>query len=684
VRRRRLRTKTRRHRADLSPLPAAPRPASTVFCHLAWNLLLQHYFLASEGDVIIRNDLLEYTGPDRKTIRVLWIDAARTAAYVYDVQALSAEAELARVAELEADLAAGRARLLPDDPYMVVVNQDLLPEKHLQLRARAWEIVRELTAMEPAIYEPRRRGQLVSEYTQRHGVSHPTIYRYLRRYWQRGQTPNALLPDYANSGGRGKTRAASEGIKRGRPRKEGAAPGVNVDAQMRAVFRVAVARHAVTHPPLSRRAVFDQMLRDFFCERSVAPGTLRVQRHEPVAALPTFGQFSYWLEQDHLMEAQRMAPALAADSAIARPGRPGAAFRVEAMQADVQLVSRADRSQVTGKPYLYVVTDIFSSAVAGIYVSMEQPSWRHALMALANSAADKRRYCLRHGLDIPSGAWPSRHLPELLFADAALLGSADDGADGALLNNFNVRCLVAPQEAPSPWSAELGKRFALQPCAAGPAASLPASPAATVAAPAAGLAGGPAAASGEWDGGLTLPCGRLDAVLDLEQFTRVAISGVLAYNHAPLDGGHTPQHLWDWGVTQRGTGLRQYAEELVHCSLLPVHDAVVTAEGICLNGTYYSCARAEEGRWFERAAQRGQWHVKVACDTASLDTVYLLDPQAPMHFHACHIAERSVAHRRLSSAEVARLRAGDFPARPHSAPHGHYASFERIVATLTG
>jgi hypothetical protein len=612
--------------------------------------------------VISRNDLLEYAGPDRKTIRVLWIDAAHTAAYVYNVKAHSAEAELARMAVLQADLASGRARLLPDDPYMVVVNQDLLPPKHLELRARAWEIVRELTAMEPAIYEPRRRGQLVADYTQRHGVSHPTIYRYLRRYWQRGQTPNALLPDYANSGGRGKTRAASEGIKRGRPRKEGAAPGVNVDEQMRAVFRVAVARHAATHPAPSRRAIFDQMLRDFFCERSIAAGTQRVQRGEALQALPTFGQFSYWLEQDQLMAPQRIAPALPDDSAVAHPGRPGAAFRVEAMQAQVQLVSRADRSQVTGKPWLYAVTDIFSGVVAGVYVSMEQPSWRHALMALANSAADKRRYCLRHGLDIPSGAWPSRHLPELLFADAALLGDADDGS---LLNNFNVRCLVAPQEGPSPWSAELGKRFALRTQAATAASAS----AAGSAAPAADAA---------------VPCGRLDAVLDLEQFTRIVISGVLAYNHAPQQDERTPQQLWDWGVAQRGTALRQYAEELVHCSLLPVQDAVVTAEGICLHGTYYSCARAVEGRWFERAAQRGQWHVKVACDTSSLDTIYLLDPQAPMHFHACHIAERSVAHRRLSSAEVLRLRASEAPARQHVPPPGQYASFERMVAALAG
>lgn len=611
-------------------------------------------FLASEDIVISRNDLLEYAGADGKTIRVLWIDAAQTTAYVYDVQAHSAEAELERMTVLQADLETGRARLLPDDPYMVVVNQDLLPPKHLELRARAWEIVRELTAMEPAIYEPRRRGQLVTEYTQRHGVSHPTIYRYLRRYWQRGQTPNALLPDYANSGGRGKTRAASEGIKRGRPRKEGAAPGVNVDEAMRGVFRVAVARHAAVHPPLSRRTLFEQMLRDFFCERSIAADTLRVERLAPLQALPTFGQFSYWLEQDQLMEPQRMAPSLPAGSAIARSGRPGAAFRVEAVQADVQLVSRADRSQVTGKPWLYVVTDIFSGAVAGIYVSMEAPGWQHALMALANSASDKRRYCLRHGMDIASGAWPARHLPELLFADAALLGDADDGT---LLNNFNVRCLVAPVETPAPWSAELGKRFALRPHGA------------------AAAQGGHAS---------SLPCGRLDAVLDLDQFTRIAIGGVLAYNHAQQADGHTPQQLWDWGVAQRGTALRQYAEELVQCSLLPVQDALVTADGICLHGTYYSCARALEGRWFERARLRGQWQVKVACDASSLDTIYLLDPQAPMHFHACHIADRSVAHRRLSSAEVARLRASDFLARQHVPPPGQYASFERMVAVLAG
>jgi hypothetical protein len=43
-----------------------------------------------------------------------------------------------------------------------------------------------------------------------------------------------------------------------------------------------------------------------------------------------------------------------------------------------------------------------------------------------------------------------------------------------------------------------------------------------------------------------------------------------------------------------------------------------------------------------------------------------------------------VAHRRLSSAEVLRLRASEAPARQHVPPPGQYASFERMVAALAG
>src|SRR5699024_12541438 len=44
------------------------------------------------------------------------------------------------------------------------------------------------------------------------------IKKLLTRYWQRGMTKNAMLPDYSNSGGKGKTKALTK-EKVGRPRR---------------------------------------------------------------------------------------------------------------------------------------------------------------------------------------------------------------------------------------------------------------------------------------------------------------------------------------------------------------------------------------------------------------------------------------------------------------------------------
>jgi hypothetical protein len=84
----------------------------------------------------------------------------------------------------------------------------------------------------------------------------------------------------------------------------------------------------------------------------------------------------------------------------------------------------------------------------------------------------------------------------------------------------------------------------------------------------------------------------------------------------------------------------------------------VTGDGILLFESVYTCARAINERWFERARLRGQWSVRVAYDPSNLDMIYLLDPAAPMQFHACHLAEASAAHRQLSAAEIARMPRG--------------------------
>jgi hypothetical protein len=564
--------------------------------------------------MLSRNELIEFAVPERRVLRILWIDPGRTEAYVFDVYARSGDAQRVSLASLDEALDAGEARRLEADPLAVLVNQELLPPKHLALRARAWAIIQELAGMEPAIYESRKRGALIAECMARHRVSHPTIYRYLRRYWQRGLTPNALLPDYANSGARGKTRASSEGVKRGRPRKNGENPGVNVDDAMRRIFRVASASYAPALERPTRRGMYEAMIRDFFSPRSIDPQTRRVWREAPGEAVPTFGQFSYWLDQDGYPRQLSSPAPLPAHAAVPRPGMPGAVFQLEVVRADVQLVSRADRRLVAGRPALYVVSDIFSGLVAGVYVSLEPAGWPQALMAVANCAADKVRFCRDLGLGIGTREWPCRQLPVILLAESSLAAGAQTEV---LLNNFGVRCQFgAPGRGA--WRETVEQRFALRDAA--------------------------------WEADPAAPCGPLDGAIDLAQFTLAFIDSIIDYNLRQRDG-QAPVQLWDWGLRQRGSLLRQYPEDLVRCCLLPVLDAVVTAEGICLHGSYYSCAYAVQQRWFERARQRGCWTVRVACDSSNMDTIYLLDASAPQHFHACHIADAGSGRLRLSAVE---------------------------------
>jgi len=252
--------------------------------------------------MFLPNDVIQYAAPLR-TFRVLWIDRAHGIAYTYELGLTHSQPRAVALQGLADDVLAQRARLLLDDPYAAPPAPALLPQKHRDLQAKAWAIVHSLLAEQPALYESRARAALVAQCAAAHGVSRPSVLRYLRRYWERGQTPDALLPDYSNSGARGKTRGANEGVKRGRPRKAGQPPGLNIDADTRATFRAAVTRYRVTHPAFSRRGAYRQMLDEFYQGRD--PG-----------AVPSFGQFNYWLDKDDSASFEPRTPAVAVRPAL--------------------------------------------------------------------------------------------------------------------------------------------------------------------------------------------------------------------------------------------------------------------------------------------------------------------------------------------------------------------------------
>lgn len=244
--------------------------------------------------MFLPNDVIRYTAPQR-TVRVLCVEHARGVVWTFELGARHALPRAVPLPALSEDVFSGRARLLTDDPFAATAPETALPPRQRAQQAKAWDIVAGLQALAPALYLAHERAALVAQSAAAHGVSRPTVLRYLRRFWERGQTADALLPDYGNSGARGRTRAATAGVKRGRPRIDGGPPGPNVDDATRAVFLAAAARYRARHGKLARRAAYRQMLADFY--RGHAPD-----------AVPSFGQFSYWLGRDDTMENDCNAP----------------------------------------------------------------------------------------------------------------------------------------------------------------------------------------------------------------------------------------------------------------------------------------------------------------------------------------------------------------------------------------
>lgn len=604
--------------------------------------------------MLIRNDLLRYDEEDGRTVRVLWLRSDSAGVAIIDVLADKALPSIVRLDVLIEDLKLKRARLLNPDPFLVLASENTLPDSHKAIRDSAWNIVKELVAQEPDIYRRDKRGRLLKAIMAKHQITLKTLYRYLRRYWQRGQTPNALLPDYANSGGRGKARQLS-GKKLGRPRLYGKLSGINVDTDIRKTFQVAVDRYyAEKGDKFTLKGAYDEMIRTFFCDKSIDPESGQIV-HVPQAAyadagMPSVTQFRYWFDRDHntFDVKRRRIGARSYDKDMrgllgtsgAETWGPGARYQIDATLADVYLVSRLKRDRIIGRPVLYVVIDVFSRMIVGLYVGLEGPSWVGAMMALANTAADKAAYCRQFGRDIEPDDWPCHHLPATLLGDR---GEIESRYIETLANNYRVNIEnSAPYRAD--WKGIVEQRFRLLPAKFKPYVS------------------GYIQCDFRERGGKDY---RLDAALDIQQFTRIIIDCALYYNnhHELTKYDKTqemaadnvlaiPLELWEWGIARRSGQLRCYPEERVRFSLLPVDTASITEYGIRYSGCFYSCPEGLQQRWFDRARQRGRWTVPVSYDPRGMDEIYLHAPDSVQGFIVCQITERSRVDRGMSAWEI--------------------------------
>lgn len=615
---------------------------------------------------ILINDLLQWKSPDDKPRieRITWIDVESASAFLFDINANKGFPYSRPILEVEEALSHQQATKIEADPWATFVRESDLSEKEKQIRNRAWQIIYPLILKTPAIYYRESRGQLVQEAIAKFNRDNPaekliakTVYAYLRKFWQRGQIQNALLPDYIFSGGRGKRREVGAS-KRGRPRKykecSEIGEGINITERDRHIFRLAIRKFYLNPTQNSLTTAYKLAIKNYYAEGfEVDENNIRTLVLIPPEKRPTFAQFKYWYETENSncqknLSARRGAKRFALENrAILGTSKqeaigPGSRYQVDSTVGDVYLVSRYNSNWIIGRPVIYCIIDVFSRAIAGMYVGLEGPSWVGAMMALVNAASDKVSFCQEFGISITEEQWPCRHIPECVLGDRGeLVGMTSDN----IIANLDIRVENAALYRPD-WKGLVERSFGMVRELVKPFVP--------------GFVQPDFRERGAKDY-------RLESCLNIDQLTEILIEIVLSYNSQPLASynrdemaiaGYVPPiplELWKWGQSHRLGKLRTVSEDILKLNLMPRDRATVTERGIRFNSMHYTCERAIAEMWFARARSKmlsqAEKYLEIAYDPRCLDFIYLPSIDGKT-FDKCFLIDADEIFRHKSLDEV--------------------------------
>ena len=583
--------------------------------------------------MIYINQVLQYTA-DSQRIRIIEIEESY--AYVVNIDTTSAMPKRELYSHLEIEHEQGEL-LRISDPFAKAIPDDELTSVQISKRDEDWATVENfiLPNMKELLKKKGREVKII-EITAESGLGKTKVKKLLSRYWQRGMNKNAMLPDYANSGGRGKTKNLSNN-KVGRPRRVTVngeyRSGINITEEIKTQFEHAINKYYRKANNYSLKDVYHFILRDFYADRYKEDGEIQYRIWE-ANRIPSYHQFYYWFKKledpkkdiefrKSAKEYELKHRPILSNSKIETNG-PGTRFQIDATIADIYLVSSFDINRIIGRPVVYAVIDVYSRIVTGIYVGLEGPSWLGAMMALDNMVADKVEFCKQYDIEITEEQWPTYHLPEIIIADR---GEFEGYAVAGLINNLNIKIenttayrgdlkgIVerkfrtingkVKQKAPGAIQKEYRER-------------------------------------GDRDY-------RLDATLNLKEFTALIITMMLQHNHKIIDKYPmektmitdgivpTPINLWHWGIQNRKGRLRTVDRNILRLNVLPRGKATISRAGIKFKNLLYGSKRAIEEQWYAKLKNKS---IDIVYDPRHLDKIYIPNDNG-MDYETCILLESS-------------------------------------------
>lgn len=464
-----------------------------------------------------------------------------------------------------------------------------------------------------ALFSPNGIGPMVSEVKRKFSCSRTSVYKLFSLLCLHGFLPSSLHPRFDRCGAPGITRPCGDTrLKAGRKTNRERL-GVQESNQQRGVTaedrtKIAALYKALKRPELSDTKVYTEVVRKLYVnsylmtpkglepqlEKGIFPN-IRQFRHIIQTEFKRIDRLRFKTTQGHFDRNMRGMKGRSWQD-VAGPGHK---YAIDSTIADIFLVSSVNRAWVCGRPIVYIVVDIWSTAIVGFFVCWSGPSWDMAKVALFCSTAGSGLISSLWGFEEDLWLDPLPTLPASFLSDRGeYLSQASRNTSKELGYSFEFNPSYRPDlkglvEVLNRIAKDRQYGFV------------------------------PGAIDARRKEMELRGRGKNDAILTLQEYAHYLTIIFNDYNHSSdrfdrldvemIAAGvtATPAGLWSWGH-QVGYGYRKFIEQssLIR-HLLPKEKARISRNGMHFAGLAYESPMFECAGWTAQARNFGAFEVPV-------------------------------------------------------------------------
>lgn len=318
---------------------------------------------------------------------------------------------------------------------------------------------------------------------------------------------------------------------------------------------------------------------------------------------------------------------------------PGHTWAIDSTIGDIYLRSSINRAWIIGRPVVYIIVDVWSTAIVGFFVCLTGPSWAMAKIALYCAASDPALIADLWGYQPVLSLWPT---PTLCYSL-----QCDRGEYLSQAARFTAAQLIPRQSITPPYRPEL------KGCVEVPHRIIK-------------------------DRVFTFVPGAIDmrrkefelrrvkmqdAVLTAQNYTHLLHSIFADYNltanrenrlDAHMRAANvypSPAGLWHWGH-EMGIGFRRaLPQNQLISTLLPQAQARVTRSGVMQGGLLYESDVINEQSWTTYARNLGGWDIDTYYFPGSMSRIWT-PPPAGNGLLELNLSDQANASAELTSDEI--------------------------------